>query len=155
MKITFKSLDDLKALATAKNSVSNPGTWEKTIKLGEGFDKDIEWFLEQIAGKEFECCGYEVSGGGKIMEFFTIQTGQIGKDGGFNTNSVFREFKVSKDWLDSVDYDGKKYISCINCGFTVVPEEKYPFDIKKTFGDLGVENAACPYCFTKTLKEIN
>jgi len=155
MKITFKSLDNLKTLVETKNSVSNPGTWEKTIKLGEGFNEDIMWFIEQIAGKEFECSNYEVTGGGKIMEFFTIQNNQIGKDGGFNTNSVYGEFKVSKEWLNSVDYGDKKYWTCINCGFTIVPEEKYPFDIKKTFNDVGIDNCACPYCFTKTLKAVN
>ena len=155
MKVTFKSYEDLKALAQASNNLPTPSQWDKTIKIGEGFDENIDWFLKQIAGKTFECSGYEVSGGGKIMEFFTIQTAAVGQDGGFNTNSVFGEFKVSKEWLDNVDYEGKTYWTCINCGFTVTPDEKYPFDIKKTFGDIGVDDCACPYCFTKTMKAVN
>ena len=155
MKITFKDYDTLKALALDSHSLPTPSQWDKTIKVGDGFDRDIDWFIKQIAGKEFECAGYEISGGGRITEFFTIQTDQIGLDGGENTNSVFREFKVGRDWLDSVDYEGKTYWTCINCGFTITPDEKYPFDIKKSFGDLGTDKCACPLCFTKTMKVVN
>ncbi len=155
MKVTFKSYDDLKALAEKSNNLPTPSKWDKTIFVGKGFDQDIDWFLKQIAGKEFECQGYEVSGGGKIMEFFTIQNSIVGEDGGFNTNSVFGEFKVSKEWLDKVDYEDKTYWACVNCGFTIQPQDKYPFDIKKSYEEIGVNNCACPLCFTKTFKEVN
>jgi len=158
MKITFKSYEDLKALTTQTDSVKEPSIWDGLINFPEHLDEDFDWFLHQIADKEFEVENYEISGGGRIEEMFTIQTSNIGTDGGENTNSVKGFFKFTKPWIDTTktDYDGKKYWACVNCGFTVQPTvERYPFDIKKKYADIGVDNCTCPLCFTKTFKEVN
>jgi len=140
MKITFKDYDTLVTLAKEE---------------GYNVDRDFDWFLKEIAGKTFACSDYKVSGGGKIQEFFSIETSAVAQDGGFNTNVVFGDFSVPKTWLENVDYEGKTYWACINCGMIITPDQKYPFDIKKTYGDLGVENCVCPGCFTKTFKVVN
>jgi len=142
MKITFKSYDDLKALVQED---------------GKELDKDFDWFLTQIADKTFPCQNYEVSGGGKIKEFFSINTSEVAHDGGtgISTIAAFEHFKCSKEWLDNVDYEGKKYWACINCGFTVEPTQKYEFIPNKTYEEIGINNCICPLCMTKTLKEVN
>ena len=141
MTITLKSYEDLKNLITDNGA--------KTIS------PDMDWFIKEFGGKTVEAQGYDISGGGKIDEFFSIGTSTIGQDGGFNTNTVFEHIKVPKTWLDNVDYDGKTYYACIACGFTVTDDQRTAFEPKKTYAEIGVDNCVCPLCFTKTFKKVN
>jgi len=82
MTITLKSYEDLKNLITDNGA--------KTIS------PDMDWFIKEFGGKTVEAQGYDISGGGKIAEFFSIGTSNVGEDGGFNTNTVFEHIKVPK-----------------------------------------------------------
>jgi len=153
MKVTFKAYDDLKALMTDSKSVPTVAKWDKTIYLGKSFDRDMDTFLKTIAGNTYEIQEYEVlPTGGQVV--YKIQTGIIGKDGGFNTNYPFDDFCFTADFADSID-DAPTAWFCRLCGKTVNPDvQKDPFDPKKTYTDEGIENAVCPLCFTKSFAEV-
>jgi hypothetical protein len=140
MKVTFKSYDELKEYYTED---------------GKTLDNGFDWFLQQIGGKTVAVQTYKISGGGSKKEMFTIDTASVGTDGGFNTNTVFEHFEFPKDILDSVDYEGKTYYTCIQCGFTVQDTQRTMFYPSKTYADLGVENCVCPLCFTKSFHQVN
>ena len=143
MKITLKSYDDLKNLITDNG--------EKTIS------NEMDWFIKEFADKTLTVRNYDVAGGGKITEFFSISTNSVGEDGGFNTNTVFEHIKVPKSWItdDGVDYEGINYYACLACGFTVTDNQRTSFNPKKTYAEIGVDDCVCPLCFTKTFKKVN
>ena len=157
MKVKFKSYDDLKALMTASKNAPTP---EQNKEFNDvinkdnysGYCKDMDAFLKYIAGKTFSVQDFQVIKGKK---YFNISTAEVGADGGFNTNMPFDTFGFSEDYCETIDFEGKTYWYCFNCGQLVQPEEqKSYFDPKKTLAEVGIDNAVCPLCFTRTFKEV-
>ena len=153
MKVTFKDYDDLKALMTDSKSLPTVAQWDKTIYIGSFFDENMDAFLKTIAGNTYEIQVYDVSsGGGQVV--YKIETGFVGEDGGYNTNYPFGDFCFTKDFAKSID-DAPTAWFCRLCGITVDPTvQKDPFNPKKTYAEVGIANAVCPACFTKTFNEV-
>lgn len=154
MKITFKSYEDLKKIMTDSKSVHTKGTWDRTIYLGGGYDENMDQFLKKIGSNTFKIENYEVLPveGNVIMR---IQTDKIGEDGGFNTNYPFDDFGFTVDFIDTDKTENAPEAwFCRNCGMIVDPKQKYPFEPKRTYKEIGLPNAVCPGCFTKTFTEV-
>ncbi len=80
--------------------------------------------------KEYKTNDFYVIDGKK---YFKISTAEVGKDGGFNTNSSFEHFAFTDEACENIDFEGEKYWVCGNCKTIVNPDkQKDQFKVKFT-----------------------
>ena len=130
MKVTFKSYDDLRALC------------------GENIEVDFDRLLKNtLADKTYLATELIVNG---ESQSFVVQlpNGNVAWGG---------KFTCDKDWFKDVDYgDNKDLWRCGLCDFTVNPKERYHFgSFNETYESVGIENCACPLCFTYSMRKVN